>query len=85
MSEPSSDARINKLIAIDENISVNGVRKRDDSDAVISALGQPDSIEEYQNNISEYSYLDRNTGRPILTICLLADSDCVSTICLTNE
>lgn len=85
LSEISPDAELTEFLAFPEKITVNGVRTGADSDAVISALGQPDSIEEYQNNISEYSYFDRNTGRPILTICLLADSDCVSAICLTNE
>lgn len=77
VSEPSPDARINKLIAIDENISVNGVRKRDDSDAVISALGQPDSIEEGDDNFIHYIYLDRESGSELIDVRIIKDSGTV--------
>lgn len=77
VSEPSPDARINKLIGIDENISVNGVRKRDDSDAVISALGQPDSIEERDDNFIHYIYLDRESGSELIDVRIIKDSGTV--------
>lgn len=77
VSEPSPDARINKLIAIDENISVNGVRKRDGSDAVISALGQPDSIEERDDNFIHYIYLDRESGSELIDVRIIKDSGTV--------
>ncbi|MCI7499163.1 MAG: hypothetical protein MSA82_07120, partial [Oscillospiraceae bacterium] len=85
-AELSPDTEITEFWSYSENISVNGIKVGADKDAVISALGEPDSIEDgFYDTISVYSYLDRNTGRTILEINVIKENGCVTVISLGDK
>lgn len=85
-AELSPDTEITEFWSYSENISVNGIKMGADKDAVILALGEPDSIENgVYDNISVYSYLDRNTGRTILEINVIKENGCVTVISLGDK
>lgn len=85
-AELSPDTEITEFWSYSENISVNGIKMGADKEALISALGEPDSIENgVYDNISVYSYLDRNTGRTILEINVIKENGCVTVISLGDK
>lgn len=85
-AELSPDTEITEFWSYSENISVNGIKMGADKDAVISALGEPDSIEDGSyDTISVYTYLDRNTGRTILEINVIKENGCVTVISLGDK
>ena len=85
-AEISPDTEITYFLPYTEYLTVNGIKVGADKDAVISALGEPDSIEDGVNdNISVYSYLDRNTGRTILEINVIKENDCVAVMSLGDK
>lgn len=86
VTEISSDTEITEFWSYSENISVNGIKAGADKDAVISALGEPDSIDDASYDaVSVYKYLDRNTGRTILKINVVNENDCVAVISLVDK
>ena len=85
-AELSPDTEITEFWSYSENISVNGIKAGADKDAVISALGEPDSIDDASYDaVSVYTYLDRNTGRTILKINVVYENDCVAVISLVDK
>lgn len=86
VTELSPDTEITEFWSYSENISVNGIKVGADKDDAISALGEPDSIEDGSyDTISVYSYLDRNTGRTILEINVIKENGCVTVISLVDK
>ena len=85
-AEISPDTEITYFLPYTEYLSVNGIKVGADKEALISALGEPDSIENgVYDNISVYSYLDRNTGRTILEINVIKENDCVAVMSLGDK
>lgn len=85
-AEISPDTEITYFLPYTEYLTVNGIKVGADKEALISALGEPDSIENGVNdNISVYSYLDRNTGRTILEINVINVNDCVAVMSLGDK
>lgn len=85
-AEISPDTEITYFLPYTEYLTVNGIKVGADKEALISALGEPDSIENGVNdNISVYSYLDRNTGRTILEINVIKENGCVTVISLMDK
>ena len=82
-AEISPDTEMTEFLSAPEYLSVNGIKTGADKDAAISALGEPDSIDDSYKSVSVYTYLDRNTGRTILKMNVMNDS--VSVIILADE
>lgn len=86
VTELSPDTEITEFWSYSENISVNGIKMGADKDAVISALGEPDSIDDDSYDaMSVYTYLDRNTGRTILKINVIKENGCVTVVSLGDK
>lgn len=85
-AEISPDTEITDFLPYTEYLSVNGIKVGADKDAVISALGEPDSIDDTSYDVvSVYTYLDRNTGRTILEINVIKENGCVTVISLGDK
>lgn len=86
VTEISSDTEITELLSYTEYLSVNGIKAGTDKDTAVSALGEPDSIDDDSYKaVSVYTYLDRNTGRTILKINVMNENGRVAVICFVNE